>query len=251
MVLVKRIKKRNFHSRRKRRIALRKGLSLLPNLFTLGNAFFGFCSIVLAAKGEFFPAAYFIFMGALMDALDGRLARLMGVTSDIGVQLDSLSDSVSFCLAPAVLMYFWQLKKLGVIGLVIAALFLLAGLLRLARFNVIHEQQTIFFIGLPTTIAGCFLMTVFLNLGRSEHNDWLLFFLAALTLILAGLMISSVRFPTFKQKLFNLNKNWYVVAFVVLFAFIAVMQLHQVLLLLFFLYFSSALFVKINPKLKK
>ena len=251
MIWVKKIRSRNFYVRRKRRIALQKGLSLLPNIFTLGNAFFGFCSIILTAKGDLFSAAYFIFLGALMDALDGRLARLIGVTSDIGVQLDSLSDAISFCLAPAVLIYFWQLKKLGVIGIVVAALFLLAGLLRLARFNVIHDTQTIFFLGLPTTIAGCFLTTVFLNLGRNEYKDLGLFFLVALALTLAGLMVSSISFPTFKQQLFHLNRNWYVVAFVVLFAFIAVLQLHQILLILFLLYFSSALFVKFKPNFKK
>ena len=91
-------------SRRKRYVAsLKKRLTFLPHLFTLGNAFFGFCSLVAAASGEIKVAAHFILLGALMDALDGRVARLMGVESGLGVQMDSLSDAVSFCVAPAFL----------------------------------------------------------------------------------------------------------------------------------------------------
>ena len=238
--------KRKFPS--KKRILLKKGLSFLPNLFTLGNAFFGFCSIIFSAKGDLFAAAYFILFGALMDALDGRLARLFEISSEFGVQLDSLSDAISFGLAPAFLVYFWQLKQLGFLGIIISSFFLFAGLLRLARFNIIHEQQTIFFLGIPITAAGCFLAIVSLNFRWMIRYEWFLIVLIFLVLFLSFLMISSIRFPTFKQKIFNLNKNWYKVAFVVLFAFIAVMQFHEVLLLLFLLYFSSAFIINLKFK---
>ena len=240
----KKLRKRKYRLIRSRKINLKKGLAFLPNLFTFGNAFFGFYSIILSTKGEFFAAAYFILLGALMDALDGRIARLVGSCSELGVQLDSLSDAVSFCLAPSLLIYFWQLKRLGFLGILVCFLFLLAGLLRLARFNVIHEKQTIFFIGVPTTIAGCFLSTVLLNLGHKDPSTTILFFVLLLTLILAWLMISSVRFPAFKQRLFRPSKNWYIVASIMLFAVVAVMQLHQILLLFFLLYFFSSFFVK-------
>ena len=248
MIYLKREKR--FRFTRKRKINLKKGLYLIPNLFTFGNAFFGFCSIIFTANGNFFAAAYFILLGALMDALDGRLARLFKTQSSIGVQLDSLSDSISFCLAPAFLIYSWQLKYIGFLGVLFSALFLLAGLLRLARFNVIHEQQTIFFLGIPTTIAGCFLATLMLNFTKISKNPYFIGVIACLVLFLAFLMISSVKFPTFKQNLPNLNKNLYVVFFIILFAIISVLQFHRVLLLLFLFYFVSSFFMHFTSKEK-
>ncbi|MFH1461852.1 MAG: CDP-diacylglycerol--serine O-phosphatidyltransferase [bacterium] len=243
MVLAKKNLNRINRIRKRRRIIVKKGLSLLPNIFTLGNAFFGFCSIIFTAKLDFFSASYFILLGALMDALDGRIARLVGASSLIGLQLDSLADAISFCLAPAFLIYFWQLKSFGFLGLFVSAIFFMAGLLRLARFNVIADQQTIFFLGLPTTIAGCFLATVFLNISYIDETKVLAFIILFSSLILSFLMVSTVRFPAFKGKLFNLNRNWNKVVFVVLFAIIAVMQFHRALLLLFLLYFFSAIMV--------
>ena len=212
---------------------MQKSLSCLPHLFTLGNAFFGFNSIIFASTGDLFAAAYCILLGALMDALDGRVARLIGVASDFGVQLDSLADAISFCLAPAIMCYFWQLKTFGILGIVASSIFLLAGLMRLAKFNITHEAQTTFFSGVPTTIAGCFLAIFLLNSAWIEQQGWLLIFVLILVLTLSFLMVSTVRFPTFKRKSFHLNKNWYIAIFIVLFAIIAVMQLQKVLLLIF------------------
>lgn len=243
MVLTKKDLNRINRIRKRRRIMIKKGLSLLPNIFTLGNAFFGFCSIIFTAKLDFFSAAYFILLGALMDALDGRIARLVGASSLIGLQLDSLADAISFCLAPAFLIYFWQLKSFGFLGLFVSAVFFMAGLLRLARFNVIADQQTIFFLGLPTTIAGCFLATMFLNISYFDETKILAFIILFSSLILSFLMVSTIKFLAFKKKLFNLNKNWYKIFFIMLFAIITVMQFHRVLLLLFLLYFFSSITV--------
>jgi len=232
-----------FHRKPNRRmIIIKKTISLLPHLFTLGNAFFGYLSIICAAKGEFVLAAYFILLGALLDFLDGRVARLLGVASYFGVQLDSFGDLISFCLAPALLMYFWQLNKLGFIGILVTALFLFAGLLRLARFNLTSEQQTVFFLGVPSTIAGCFFATVLLNSTKLVSKGYFIFFLLFLELLFAFLMISSIKFPAFKQKNIRLKRNWIKAVFLILFAFIAVMRLHTALLLLFLIYFISSLF---------
>ncbi|MFA6527078.1 MAG: CDP-diacylglycerol--serine O-phosphatidyltransferase [Candidatus Babeliales bacterium] len=216
-----------------RRFKLRRGVRALPNILTLGNAFFGFCSIVATAQGDLFAGAYFILIGALMDGLDGRVARFAGVTSDLGLQLDSLCDGISFCLAPAFLVYYWQLHNLGFVGLVGASFFLLMGLLRLARFNITHDEQTVYFLGLPTTIAGCFLATLSLNmqshiysLGHAE-----IFFFVTLTL--AMLMISKIYFPTFK----HMRKSYYSWAFAMFLAFTIIMGLLKVLFVLFMLYF--------------
>ncbi|NDD54537.1 hypothetical protein EBZ39_11795, partial [bacterium] len=143
-------KNRRMRKRLHFRQRLVRSLHIIPNLFTLGNAFFGFCSIILAAHGNIVGAAYFILMGALMDGLDGRVARFMKISSDFGTQLDSLCDTVTFCLAPSILLYFWELKKLGVLGVVIAGMFLLSGILRLARFNITHDEQFIISTGVTT-----------------------------------------------------------------------------------------------------
>lgn len=224
-----------------RKFFLKRGLRFLPHLFTFGNAFFGFCSLVLAAEGELVAAAYCIFLGALMDALDGRVARMMHVESELGVQLDSLSDAISFCLAPAFLAYAWLLYSLGFIGIFVSALFLLAGLLRLARFNLIHEEQGLFFLGLPTTMAGCFLTIVLLNFDRFTYHSSFIFFFASFMVMLSWFMISSIHFPAFKKKKIRFSKHYYLVTFLIAFAVISVFRLQVILLVSFMLYFLGAL----------
>ena len=223
------------------KLALRNKFRFLPHLFTLGNAFFGFCSIVLALEGELISAAYCVFLGAMMDALDGRVARLMRVESELGLEMDSLCDAITFCLAPAFLAYVWFLKTLGFFGVVLSSIYLLAGILRLARFNVMHTSQKMFFIGLPTTMAACFLTAILLNLGRFNHNPSIIFISALLLLILSWLMVSSVKFPSFKQKMFGFKRNYHIVAAVTLFTVMAVMQFEAALLLLLAGYFLFTL----------
>ncbi len=201
-----------------------KSLSLLPNLFTLGNAFFGFCSLIFVARESLIAGAYAILLGGLMDMLDGRIARYSGNASALGLQLDSLCDAVSFCVAPAFLIYFWQLKHFGILGLFVSALFLLAGVLRLARFNITHEAQTVYFLGIPTTIAAITLVLLFLNLEHitlSRTHNW---FILTVVALLSFLMISPIKFPTLK----HLKKKWYAIgilatiAFLMIFGFIKV-----------------------------
>lgn len=237
--------------KRRQRIAKflkqRKATALLPNLFTLGNGFFGFCSIVFAAKGDYISAAYFILLGALMDSLDGRIARMLGVSSSLGLQLDSLSDAISFCLAPAFLMYFWKLKLAGPLGFIICSAFLLAGLFRLARFNITSEEQTIYFLGVPTTLAGCFLATMLINSYQMTFNFHHMCALGISVILLSYLMVSTIPFPTFKQ----FNKRWLI--FVGLFsgAFVIIMGLIKVLFFFFIFYFFFALEHIIRTKITK
>lgn len=251
-----RVRKKRFKNlSNKRRLYFKRGLYLLPNIFTLGNAFFGFCSIVFTVKAEYFSAAYFILLGALMDALDGRIARLVNAASPIGLQLDSLADSISFCLAPALLIYFWQLKSLGFVGLLVCSLFFLAGILRLARFNILAHEQSLFFIGLPTTIAGCFLAIFYLNTRFIYDNNFVLLITLILILLLSFLMVSRLKFPAFKKNIlsftssFGLTKKWRKIVIILIFAFAFVFQFHKTLLVLFLFYFLSALYFKF--KLKK
>lgn len=222
---------------RKRRARLRRSIRLIPNLFTLANALFGFCSIVFAAQKNFPAAAYSILLGAMMDALDGRIARMTHSTSEIGMQLDSLCDAISFCLAPAFLLYSWQLRQAGVFGFIVCALFLLAGVFRLARFNVTHDQQTIYFLGIPVTIAGCCVATVLLNYPTLEASLITVMLLGSLTLFLAGLMVSTIYFPTFK----HISRRWLAANLVMFVAFIVSFGSMRVLLALFVLYFIFGL----------
>jgi len=219
---------------------LKRGVQFIPFLFTLGNAFFGFCSIVLAVKGERVAAIYCIFISAMMDALDGRTARLMKVESELGLELDSLSDAISFCLAPAFLAYLWPLRSLGILGVFISAFFMLSGLFRLARFNLFQEEQTIFFIGLPTTIAGCFVVTVLLNANSLIYKPWFAFFLASILIVFSWLMVSSIKFPAFKRGGIRIKKHYHLVGAIVLFTFMAVLQLKFLLLIFFVSYFLFA-----------
>jgi CDP-diacylglycerol--serine O-phosphatidyltransferase len=221
---------------RAKKFFLEHGGRFLPFLFTFGNAFFGFCSLILAVEGEKIAAAYCIFVSALMDALDGRVARMMKVESDLGLELDSLCDAISFCLAPAYLTYVWYLRDFGFVGAFVAGLFLLAGLFRLARFNLLHSEQDVFFIGLPTTIAGCFVVTVLLGL-QGKSVPYSAVGLLILLGMLAWLMVSSVRFPTFKKRVFRIRKHTKKAVAIVLFAVMAIMRFQTALLVFFLSYF--------------
>lgn len=227
-------------SLKKRRFRLypfkQKSLSLLPNLFTLGNAFFGFCSLVFVAKESLVAGAYVILLGGLMDMLDGRLARYAGSTSDLGLQLDSLCDAISFCVAPAFLMYFWQLRNLGILGFVACALFVLTGVLRLARFNITHEAQTLYFRGIPTTIAASTLVVFFLNFAKHTFGRSQILLLLALVTSLSLLMVSSLKFPTLK----HLKKQWCALGTLAILAFFMIFGLTKMGLIVISCYFLFA-----------
>ena len=145
-----------------RRPHQRRGIYLLPNLFTTAALFSGFYGIVAAMAGRYEPAAVAVFVAMVLDGLDGRVARLTGTTSEFGVQYDSLSDLISFGLAPALIMYQWALVDLGTLGWVPAKLGWLAAFvyaactaLRLARFNVqTGSSDKRYFIGLPSPSAA-------------------------------------------------------------------------------------------------
>jgi CDP-diacylglycerol--serine O-phosphatidyltransferase len=133
----------------------RRAVYLLPNLITTAALMFGFWSIVQAINGNWDRAAWGIVLAGVCDALDGRVARVTRSTSKFGIEYDSLSDVVSFGLAPAVLVYVWALEAQGPRGWVIASLFAVCAALRLARFNVQkHQEEKVHFQGIATTVAG-------------------------------------------------------------------------------------------------
>jgi CDP-diacylglycerol--serine O-phosphatidyltransferase len=194
---------------------LQQGIYLVPTLFTLGNMALGFFSLTKTLANEFSSAATAIIIGHLLDSLDGKIARWTGTDSKFGVELDSLSDWMSFCIAPAFMMYELVLKQNKLWGFPIALLFVICGALRLARFNLkahLGEGKTPYFIGLPTPAAGG-MLAVFvllydiLSQGKPARTlsvvmnqvPYFYEFVPAIMLVLSLLMVSEVRYSTFKK----------------------------------------------------
>lgn len=180
-----------------------RGFYLLPNMLTTIGMFLGFLSIVYASQGRIELAGMAILLAALLDGLDGKVARLTNTASEFGVQFDSLADLVAFGLAPAILFWHWQLENFGRAGLAAAFIYAACGALRLARFNVSASQETSkrFFIGLPIPAGGCTLVTfVFCSVFFPASFGTALTYLAFLLAVGIGLlMISRVRYFSFKE----------------------------------------------------
>jgi CDP-diacylglycerol--serine O-phosphatidyltransferase len=171
-----------------------KAKHLIPNAVTLANIALGFLCIVAAARLEFERAVIFAFFAAMCDLADGRLARALDATSNFGMELDSLSDMVSFGVAPAVLVYQAALQRLGWPGLAIAVAFPLAGALRLARFNSDKSALgKVTFLGCPIPIAASYLWSMVLV--RDSLSIWAI---AAGTLFVGGAMVSTLKVPKFR-----------------------------------------------------
>ncbi|MBU6375928.1 MAG: CDP-diacylglycerol--serine O-phosphatidyltransferase, partial [Bdellovibrionales bacterium] len=174
---------------------------LVPNLITTGNMFCGFLSVVSSCQGEFKTAAWTLFLAAIFDSLDGRIARMARATSPFGVQYDSLSDLTSFGIAPGILLYQFALSSLGRAGLAFSFLFALCSALRLARFNVTASKlPKNFFQGLPTPMAAnmvAFMVIFTLHRGADPLSKSGL--MLALAIGLSMLMVSSLAFPSFKE----------------------------------------------------
>jgi len=195
---------------KRQQIQLRRGASILPSLFTLGNMFLGYYAIIFAIKGNFEAAVDMCLIAGILDMVDGRIARMTGTTSDFGKELDSLADFLSFGIAPALILYFWGFSELGRFGWLFAFLLPLGGAIRLARFNI-QTQATDkrFFVGLPIPSAAAavlfplyFLDADFLEKVRANSHV-LLISLKTLTLmyvvVVAFLMVSRIKYRSFKE----------------------------------------------------
>jgi CDP-diacylglycerol--serine O-phosphatidyltransferase len=190
---------------------LRKLMFVLPNLFTVTSIFCGFYAITLCTGEttpvQFYQAALAILFAMFFDGFDGRVARLTKTQSDFGMQLDSLADVVSFGAAPALLVYKWALAPLGFLGLFISFAFAACGALRLARFNVLamrnpHGGGGNFFVGLPIPLAAGVLVSMIIthHVVRGEAPSAVARGpIAAVVGLLALLMVSTVRYRTFKD----------------------------------------------------
>jgi CDP-diacylglycerol---serine O-phosphatidyltransferase len=207
--------------RRRFRFDLHKAMFVLPNLFTVSSIFCGFYAITLCLDSPepilLYRAAISIFFGMFFDMFDGRVARLTKTQSEFGVQLDSLADLVSFGAAPGILLYRWSLMSLGFWGVFIAFLYVACGALRLARFNVLASKEPgsmKYFVGLPIPLAAGTVVALVMSsypfenpfLGGSTG-------VAVVTIMLAALMVSNVRYRTFKD--LRPSKKSVTIAFVI------------------------------------
>jgi CDP-diacylglycerol---serine O-phosphatidyltransferase len=193
--------------KRRPKIRMRKGIYILPNLFTTGNLFCGFWALISVFQEKFFYAAIAILLAGVFDVLDGKVARLSGATSKFGIQYDSLADLVSFGIAPALLAFSWALRPYGRFGWLAAFLFVVCGALRLARFNVqASSGETKYFKGLPIPAAASMIaLTILLYLRLIEKGGIKDILILVMIYVLAFLMVSSIRYFSFKE--FDLSKR--------------------------------------------
>ncbi len=192
--------------------------ALIPNMLTSSNLVFGMCSIFSTMKGDFFWGSLFILIALVADGLDGRAARFFGVSSEIGKEMDSLCDLVSFGVAPGILAYVFCMHAFSWFGLAVSVCFALCGAWRLARFNVNVDVVHGFFMGLAIPAGGCFVATSTLLMQAISFDPHSLGWMYPIVmLVVAFLMVSTVHYPDFKgkgEKIYSVSK----IAFVVIFA---------------------------------
>jgi CDP-diacylglycerol--serine O-phosphatidyltransferase len=181
--------------------SIKRGIYILPNLVTTGSLFAGFYSMVATLNGNYSSAAIWIFISAICDGLDGKVARMTGTTSKFGVEYDSLADLVAFGVTPGLMMYAWALKPFGRLGWLAAFLFVVCGALRLARFNVqVNTVESKRFVGLPIPAAASMVAATVLLF---HHFGWPSSFkrlaIIGLIYLLAFLMVSNFRYYSFKD----------------------------------------------------
>lgn len=173
----------------------------IPGFITSLNLFFGFVSIIETFNGELKNALLCIIIAMILDATDGRIARFLNVEGEFGKELDSLADIVTFGVAPSIMLYESCLSQFGVEGLIISAIFPVCGALRLAKFNTETYKSVNYFVGLPITVAGGILAVFTLSVDFFTG-----FFVGGLLIVLSFLMISNLRFPSFKKE--KIPKNF-------------------------------------------
>jgi CDP-diacylglycerol--serine O-phosphatidyltransferase len=219
----------------------RRGIYLLPNLFTTAALFAGFYAIVQAMNGRFDQAAKAVFVGFVLDGLDGRVARLTKTQSAFGAEYDSLSDMVCFGAAPALVVYEWALYSMGNIGWAAAFLYCAAAALRLARFNTMLEiADKRYFQGLPSPSAAALVAGFVWTMDDQALDPETYRWWALAVTILAGLsMVSTIRYYSFKTINLRRSVPFVVILLIVLFFVLVMFQPPLVLFSGFVLYALS------------
>ncbi len=219
----------------------RRGVSLLPSLFTLANMFCGYACVIYSMRGEYETAAPFIGIAIVLDMLDGRIARMTGTESEFGLQFDSLADVISFGMAPAILSFAWGLSSLGRLGWAAAFLFVTAAALRLARFNIqTPSADKRYFVGMPSPAAAAVpAATVFAYpYGLTDMRAALP--ALAMVVVPALLMVSTIRFRSFKTLDLQTRRPYRVLFLVALLIIAIVTHPEIVLVVMAYMYLLSA-----------
>jgi CDP-diacylglycerol--serine O-phosphatidyltransferase len=216
---------------------MRKGIYILPNSITLLNMFAGFFAIISVLKGNYVQAGWAVIVAGVFDALDGWVARLTNTATRFGIELDSLSDVISFGVAPAALLYMWALKPFGRVGWAVAFLFAACGAMRLARYNIqMGSTEKKSFTGMPIPAAAGFVAAMVIFFNEAGWGAEKSIPVLVLTLVLSLLMVSTLRFHGLKE--INLRERkpfWLLVAIVVV---LAVVFMHpQTVLFVFALFY--------------
>ncbi len=214
---------------------------IFPNIFTTGNLICGFLSIISAAEGDPTQAAWFIILAGFLDALDGKVARLSGATSAFGKELDSLSDMISFGIAPAFLIYTFKLSALGKWGWIIGIVYISAAAFRLARYNLLAQtEEKSNFMGLPVPPAGLTLaaFVIFCHhlWGGIRYEEYLI----SMMIIFSGLMVSQVEYDTIPDH-FNSRQNRIKLLYLVVLALAALIRPRLLMFPVFLLYVAIGL----------
>jgi CDP-diacylglycerol--serine O-phosphatidyltransferase len=219
----------------------RRGVYLLPSMFTMANMFCGYACIVYSLRGEFHTAAPLIGIAIVLDMLDGRVARMTGTTSAFGIEFDSLADVISFGVAPAILSFSWGLAPLGRLGWAAGFLFVAAAAVRLARFNIQSgSQDKRYFVGLPSPAAAAVPAATVYAYPYGFQTAPEALPVLAMVIVPALLMVSTFRFRSFKTFDLQARRSYPVLILVALGLVLVAAQGDLVLVVLAYGYLVSA-----------
>jgi CDP-diacylglycerol--serine O-phosphatidyltransferase len=224
----------------------RRGIYILPTMFSIASIFCGFYAIILSVKGEFRFVGPLIMIAFILDGLDGRIARITKTSTEFGTEFDSLADVISFGIAPAIMAYSWSLHNLGRLGLLAAFVFTICGAIRLARFNIqckIVDKR--YFVGLPIPASAVVIAAIIFFHPGEISNRWFAISFALVVYLLSFLMVSKIRYKSFKDLNFKDRKSYsYILLLLLIFCLIA-LKPKIALLIVAASYASSGLLYKI------
>jgi CDP-diacylglycerol---serine O-phosphatidyltransferase len=230
----------------------RRGVYLLPSMFTMANMFCGYACIIYSMRGEFVVAAPFIGFAIVLDMLDGRVARMTGTTSEFGLEFDSLADVISFGIAPAVLAFAWGLQPLGRIGWAASFLFVAAAAVRLARFNIqTGTADKRFFVGLPSPAAAAVPAATVFAYPYGFRSPVHALAVLAIVIVPALLMVSTIRFRSFKTFDLGARRSYAVLILVAIGLVLVAAQPELLLVVLAYGYLVSGVLVWAWSRLRR